>query len=124
MENTNLDKITSIIMANSSLEITNPDFSKIIMTKIIQKEKQRPVVRYILFCSLFIIVACVVIILLLKPGQSAGLVLPSQFDIFSSSIIINIAGAGNWIMKDLYFILPVVVLLLFKKLIDSKLKHL
>ena len=124
MENTNLDKITSNIMANSSLEITNPDFSKIIMTKIIQKEKQRPVVRYILFCSLFIIVACVVIILLLKPGQSAGLVLPSQFDIFSSSIIINIRGAGNWIMKDLYFILPVVVLLLFKKLIDSKLKHL
>ena len=124
MENTNLDKITSIIMANSSLEITNPYFSKIIMTKKIQKEKQRPVVRYILFCSLFIIVACVVIILLLKPGQSAGLVLPSQFDIFSSSIIINIAGAGNWIMKDLYFILPVVVLLLFKKLIDSKLKHL
>jgi preprotein translocase subunit SecG len=123
MENTNLDKITAGIMSNSGLEITDPHFSSRIMLKITQKKKQQLVFRYILICSLLIIAVSVVLILLLRPGQSANLVLPSAFDSFSSSVILNITSAGNWIMGILVFIIPVVVLLLLKNLIDSRFKQ-
>jgi preprotein translocase subunit SecG len=124
MENANLDKITSEIMAGSGLEITDPHFNSIIMNKIMHKEKQKSVVRYILFCSLFIIVVSVVLILLMQPGHPGNFIVPPGFDTFSISVIVNITNAGNWVMGNLFFLLPLLILLLVKKLIDSKIKHL
>jgi hypothetical protein len=122
MENENLDKITAGILANSGLEMTDPHLPARIMAEIKRKEKQRLVARYILFCSLIIIGTATAIFLLLQPGHSSSLIIPPGLEPFSSSIMFNITKAGNWLLGNLFFILPVIVLLLFKMLIDSKLK--
>ena len=123
MENGNKDKVMGEIFAHSRMEIANPYFNDSIIKKIVQQKKRRAVVNYILACALLMIVSAVMIMLSI-PAQLPATGNPvSGFNILGINIFITVINTGNWFRENLYFLLPVIMLFFFKKLVDIKFKQ-
>jgi hypothetical protein len=53
---------TKEIMANSEMEITNPDFNSMVLKKIMKREKSGLIISHILFYLLIVAITAVIII--------------------------------------------------------------
>lgn len=122
MDNANNNNLVKDIMAGSGVEIDNPQFNTIVINKIMRQKKQRFVVRYIVFCSLFIAAVSVFILLLLNSWQPQNTAVADRLNRFAKTIFPNTIDAETLARQSIYLLLPLGVLLLLKKIIDLKFK--
>ena len=98
---------TKEIMANSQMEIINPDFNKMILNKIMKKQKTRLIISHIFFYLLIVIITAGIIV-----RQPNGLG-------FLADVIMNaIIQVGTWFLTNEFIILPFFILLIIKGAID------
>lgn len=98
---------TKKIMANSHLEITNPDFNKIILNKIMNRQKSRLVISHIFFYLLIVAISAGIIV-----TRTNGL------GSFADVIMNAIVQLGTWFLTNEFIILPFFILLIIKGVID------
>jgi uncharacterized BrkB/YihY/UPF0761 family membrane protein len=98
---------TKEIMANSLMEITNPDFNEMVLNKIIKRQKSRLVISHIFLYLLIVAVTAVIVI-----SHTGGL------DSFANIILNAIIQLGTWFLTNEFIILPFFILLLIKGVID------
>jgi hypothetical protein len=98
---------TKEIMARSQLEISNPDFNKMVLNKIMKRQKSRLVISHV-FLYLLIVAITVFIVV----NRAGGL------DSFANIILDNIIQVGAWFLTNEFIILPFFILLLIKGAID------
>jgi hypothetical protein len=99
--------ITKEIMANSYMEITNPDFNKLVLNKVLKRQKSRLILSHIFF-YLFTVAATAGIILIRTNG----------IDSIADIIINAMAQLGKWFLTNEFVILPIFILLMIKGAID------
>ncbi len=113
-----INQITKGILADSRLKLTNPHFNSIILDRISidleRKVKQRIFVVYTLIFMTIVIAACLVITLFKIDvlGQFANL---SSYQ--------DLAGLWKTILENGYCILPILILLIGKKMIAPDVKY-
>ena len=98
---------TKEIMANSHMEITNPDFNKMILDTIIKRRKTRLIISHIF---LYLIIVTITIAIIVTRTNSLG----SLADVLMNVII----QLGTWFLTNEFIILPFFILLIVKGLID------
>jgi hypothetical protein len=103
---------TKEIMANSQIKITNPDFNKIVLYKIIKRQKKKLIITHIFFYLL--IVALTAGIIVTRTGGLGSL---------ADDIQKAIVQLGTWFLTYEFTILPFFILLIIKGLIDITLHH-
>jgi hypothetical protein len=98
---------TKEIMANSLMEITNPDFNKMVLNKIMQRQKSRLIISHILF---YLLIAVITIGIIVSRSNS----LVSFADVIMNAIV----KLGAWFLTNEFIILPFFILLIIKGIID------
>ena len=98
---------TKEIIANSQMEITNPDFNEMVLKKIIRKQKSRLIISHIFLYLLIVTVTAVIVV-----SRTGGL------DSFANIILNAIMQSGTWFLTNEFIILPFFILLLIKGVID------
>lgn len=123
MKNENYSKGTKEIMSASRLELANPDFSGLLMNKIALERNRK--IKFEFYLSFFLRLATIGVIVFL-----VALALNISFFNFTQKLnaVIDSAArtaenAGPWIRDRAYFILPLIVLLILKNLVGSRLKY-
>jgi hypothetical protein len=120
-----MDKVTKEILENSLPEWDDPDFNSTTMNSILREADRR--IRRRLFLSLFSIIVAIVLSGLFLFKILSGTVLvpePALRQISPlHSFLAGIREIADWIMGNEYFILPLLSLLVIKKLIDSRVKY-
>ena len=98
---------TKEIMANSHMEITNPDFNKMVLNKIMKRQKTRLIISHIFFYLLIVAITAGIIV-----TRTNGL------DSFADVIMNAIIQLGTWFLTYEFIILPFFILLIIKGVID------
>ncbi len=104
------------MITSSGLEISNPDFNKVVMQKIMQHEKKKMMIRAMVCSFLGLLSLGIIIFLListLKPGtdSSGQIIQPLLNNIF------------RWIVANQFLLIPIALILLIQKLIGTKPKY-
>jgi hypothetical protein len=103
---------TKEIMANSHMEITNPEFNKMVLNKIIKRQEKRLIITHIFFY--FLIVAVTAGIIITRTNGVSSL---------ADNIQKVIVQLGTLFLNYEFIILPFFILLIIKGLIDITLHH-
>jgi hypothetical protein len=98
---------TKELMANSQMEITNPDFNKIVLKKIMKRQKRKLIISHIFFYLLVVAITAGIIV-----TRTNGLVS------FADIILNALKQLGTWFLTNEFIILPFLILLIIKVLID------
>lgn len=114
MENAQPEKGTSYILHNSRLELSDPGFSKIVLQKI-QQERNRKI-KFQLWIRYSLIMASLLLILLFA-------ILSSNIDLGGFTALVSKEDAVQLQEIFGYFILPVLLLLGFKRLLDTRMRY-
>lgn len=120
---TNIDKITKNILDKSRMEITDPGFSEMVMNKIMIEERKKIFTRNILSWFFIVLTVTVFIYLSMQILQVNNIDVAALLSSLGHEIFTGIEKAAAWIIESEYFILPVIIILLFKKIIDSRMKY-
>ncbi len=123
MENTSIDKITKNILNKSRMEITDPGFSRMVMNKIMIEERKKIFTRNILSLCFILGIVAIYIYLFLQSLQINNIDFATLLSNLGHEILTGIEKTAAWIIENEYFILPVIVILIFKKIIDSRVKY-
>ncbi len=124
MENHNNDNITRNIIANSVMQIANPQFNDIIMRKIKEKRKRRIVINYTLSCSLLIIVTAIMVLLSIPASQPVNGNSSTTPDMFGTNILEAGENIGAWFTDNMLILLIICILLLLKQIMDIRFRRL
>lgn len=127
IENTNIDRVMKDMLADSCLELSHPDFNRLIMKKILL-EKQRKIKRQILMSGILLGIVIegftFFMIRTQHPLNINTFNLGFRIHTFVHEILINVDKSGGWFIENTYFILPLIVIIVFKKIIETSLKYL
>ena len=98
---------TKEIMANSHMEITNPDFNKMVLDKIMKRQKRKLIISHIFFYLFMVAI-------------TAGIIITRMNSLVSlADVIINaIVQLSTWFLTYEFIILPFFILLVIKGVID------
>jgi hypothetical protein len=111
------DKLIKDMLKKSMREITNPEFDHIIMNRIMIEDRRRFIVKRISLCFLIFLIVALPMVLVLPSAlldlNTAGL----------KAISGNVVQSIIAISENSHFIIPFIILLVFKMLIASKLRH-
>ncbi len=123
MEDTNIDGFTRQVMDDSSIEIANPAFNDMVMRKIVaQSAKRYKTIKTLSICLIFAGVLFFSFLLIFSL-QSQVKNISAPLNSLSNGMFASFQKAGEWILGKEYFILPIVVILLIKRIIDARLKY-
>lgn len=112
------DKLTTDMMRNSMREITNPEFDRILMHKVMNEDRKKFFIKRVSLYSLVFVVVFIPVIFALR---AVLLDLDAEWlQAISASIIRN---GGVWISENTYLAIPFIILLIVKSLVAFKLKH-
>ncbi len=114
MENAQPEKGTSYILHNSRLELNDPGFSKIVLQKI-QQERNRKI-KIQLWIRYSLIMVSLLLVLLF-------VILSSNIDLGQFSSLLSNEDSAQLQGLFGYFILPLLLLLGFKRLLDTRIRN-
>ena len=109
------------MLANSQMKLDNPDFERLVMHKISWASARKSFIKNLLLACL-IILTLETIIFLVVWSFPLGALTPSLIDL-PHHILPTLVGLGGWIVENQYFILPLVVLLIIRKIVESKFRY-
>jgi hypothetical protein len=112
MDNTNIDKLTMDILANSKLELTNPNFDSILMNKIrFESRKQSIFHNATLYIFIFIVIDAI-IFSMLKLVHISITDMISKVNAFTHGLLANIQNGSSNIGQFLliYFLILAIVI--------------
>ena len=104
------------IMTGSGLEISKPDFNRVVMQKIMLHEKKKMMIRAIV-CSFLGLLSLGIIIFLLITTMAPGTGSSGQI---IQPLLNNIFG---WFIANQFLLIPVALILLIQKIIGTKPKY-
>jgi hypothetical protein len=115
MEDHQIQKGTSEILRNSRLELNDPGFTDLLMKRI-ERERDRKI-RLQLRLSYSLITAAIGLLVFLLVWS----INPDGFRVIIETI--NNPDSSALVTESGYFILPLLILLVFKKFLDSRIKY-
>jgi hypothetical protein len=119
MENMFEDIFTKEIIAKSRLELNNPDFDARVMNNIIRLENRRNLIRKIIIYPILVLAVEAIIFFIIQSLKISSSDLANVLNSIPGIILFYINIVAGWIIANGYFILPVIVILIIKKIIDS-----
>lgn len=119
MEEENIDKLSREIFAHRRMEIKNPDFTSGVMQAIEEVNYAKARRRLFMSWLLAVLVVELSIALLL---WSFGVSLGDLADL-PDLLLYAAEQAFDWMMEYHYMIIPFGIILLLKKIIESRLKY-
>jgi len=104
------------MMTSSGLEISKPDFNKVVMQKIMLHEKKKMMIRAVVCSFLGLLSLGIIIFLLITTmapgtGSSGQIIQPLLNKIF------------GWIAANQFLLIPIALILLIQKMIGTKTKY-
>lgn len=124
METENPDKITKAILSNSSLELTNPEFDRIIMGKIIRERNKKVMLRTLSYFFVGIITLAVASFIILSNIIFSNPNVTYTAGDLTKIILTIIQTIKEVLAKSEYSVLSFIILLVIKKLVEVRIKHL
>ena len=112
---------TKDMLSKSQMELTNPDFDRLVMQKIRRVSAGKVFIKNLLLACLIILTLETIIFLIiwffpLSELTPAPMTLPNH-------ILPTLVGLGGWIVENQYFILPLIILLIIRKIVESKFRY-
>ncbi len=120
MEEENIDKLTKEILADSKLELTNPDFNNLLMSKIRYQNNKQTTRQNIFSYGILFISIDVLIYALLKILNIRITEIFSTVSSLSQSLLSSI-GNGHFIF--IYFLIMAVVIIGVNILSESRYRY-
>ena len=109
------------ILSNSGLELVNPDFDKQVMNMITQEAKRRA--RWKTASILFAIVVMNALAMLLLHLWHVDISsMTYQLGAYSAEMVRNAESVFKWAFENIFFISPLLILMIFKMIIDRILR--
>lgn len=124
MEIENPDKITKTILSNSNLELTNPEFNRIIIGKIIRERNKKVMLRTFSYFFTGIIITAVVSFTILSNVTFGNSNITFETDILTKIILTIIQTIKEAFVKYGYSVLSFMILFVIKKFIEVRIKNL
>lgn len=119
MENTNADKGTREIVTNRWLELNNPDFNAKVMQAIVQERFVQLQRRRLLTWLLVILTIDVAIGLTVWTIE----ITLSDFASFPYALVSGAEQAIRWMIEYHYLILPLVAVMILKRIVESRIRY-
>lgn len=119
MENKDTEKLAQTILADSKLELTNPDFTRNLMSQINAENRKRIILRKSLFyLFLFISIDTIILTMMKLLGFSMA-----DLSGFIESVTLEIANTSSKSGDILlvYFLIQAIILFIMKRVMDSRL---
>ena len=109
---------TKEMLSKSQMELTNPDFERLVMNKIRRASARKVFIKNLLLACLIVLTLETIIFLAVwyfpfSDFTPALIALPHH-------ILPALAGLGGWIIENQIFILPLVILLIIGKIVESR----
>ncbi len=124
METENPDKITKAILSNSRLELTNPEFDRIIMGKIIRERNKKVMLRTLSYFFVGVITLTVASFIILSNITFSNPNITYTSGDLTKIILTIIQTIKEVLAKSGYSVLSFIILLVIKKLVEVRIKHL
>jgi hypothetical protein len=100
------------MLKKSMLDISNPEFNRIIMKKVMLEDKRRFIIKNITLYFLVFVTICVAIIIIIRSVFTAP-----GFPGWRGIISGNIAQEVVWLMQNIHFFIPFFILILLKRIL-------
>lgn len=115
------EPFTQEMLSKSQMELTNPDFERLVMHKIRRASAKKSFTKNLLLACLIILTLETIIFLVvwlfpLSDLTRTLMALPHH-------ILPALIGLGGWIIENQFFILPLVILLIIGKIVESKFRY-
>jgi hypothetical protein len=124
MENIPEDNFTREIIARSRLELMSPDFDEKVMKNIIHTEVNKNLIRNIILYPVVILTIEAFIFLTIRSMHIRISDLTFVLQSFPGIILFYFDIITKWIIAKGYVVLPVIVILFIKLIMDSRLRYL
>jgi hypothetical protein len=117
MEDTGIDSLTKKIMADSYSKLNDPAFNDIVMGKILQVEKRKMTARIAFYFFIVMITSATVIYFTLQNLNHKITGMSGNLPDIPGCLWLNTKKVIDWISGNDYFIFPLIIILVFKKIV-------
>ena len=117
MEDNGINSLTKKIMANSYSKLNDPAFNDIVMGKILKVEKRKMTARIAFYFFIVMITSGIVIYFTLQNLTHKITIMSGSLAYVSGNLWLNTKKVIDWISGNDYFIFPLIIILVFKKIV-------
>ena len=115
------EPFTKKMLAKSQVQLDNPDFERLVMNKISRASGKKGFIKNFLLACL-IILTLETIIFLIAWFFSVSDLTP-ELNALPHNILLRLVALGRWIIENQFFIMPLVILLIIRKIVESKFRY-
>ena len=123
MEEKDIENLTKKLMADSYTKLSDRAFSDIVMQKILRVEKRKIIVRMAFYFSRVMITSGSIIYFILQNFEKKIYGSDANFQNIPGSLWLSTNKLIEFILSNEYLILPLLIILVFKTIIDAAFKR-